>query len=62
VKHTVRGETSEMEFHLDPATRLYVGGEEAHLVAQLRRGETVTVNYETVSPSFHTVKHLKKHA
>jgi hypothetical protein len=62
VTRTKKGETSDMQFHVDPATRLYVGGEEAVLVAQLHKGDTVTVNYETVSPSIHTVKHLKKGA
>ena len=62
VKSSKKGEAVEMVFHVDPATRLYVGGEEAHLVAQLHRGENVTVNYETQSPSLHNVKHLKKSA
>jgi hypothetical protein len=62
VTRTRKGETSEMVFHVDPATKLYVGGEEVYLVSQLRPGETVTVSYETVGPSIHNVKHLKKHA
>ena len=62
VRRTRKGETTEMVFHVDPATKLYVGGEEAYLVSQLRPGETVTVSYETVGPSIHDVKHLKKRA
>jgi len=62
VTNSKKGEAVEMVFHVDPATRLYVGGEEAYLVAQLHRGETVTVNYETPSPSIHNAKHLKKSA
>ena len=62
VKSSKKGEAVEMVFHVDPATRLYVGGEEAYLVAQLHRGEIVTVNYETTSPTIHNVKHLRKSA
>ena len=62
VKNTARGETVEMRFHFNPASRLYIGGEEAHMLAQLRSGETVTVTYESVDATTHNVKHVKKSA
>ena len=62
VKNTVKGESSEMQFHVSPAARLYLGGEEAGLLAQLRPGETVTVTYESTDTTTHNVKHLKKSA
>ena len=62
VKNTVKGENVEMRFHFNPATRLYIGGEEAGLLAQLRPGETVTVTYESTDATTHNIKHVKKSA
>ena len=62
VKNTVKGENVEMRFHFNPATRLYIGGEETGLLAQLRPGEIVTVTYESTDTTTHNVKHVKKSA
>ena len=62
VKSTSGGTTSEMQFHFRPGTRLYLGGDQGALLAQLRPGEKVTVTYETTGPSTRDVKHVKKSA
>lgn len=60
VKNTTAGKVAEMRFHVSPSARLYIGGEEV-LLQQLRKGETVTVAYESIG-SAHHVKHVKKSA
>ena len=62
VKKTAKGESVDMQFHFRPGTKLYIGGEEDSLLAQLRPGETVTVTYEPVNATTHHVKHVKKSA
>lgn len=62
VKTTEGGTLHEMAFHVDPATRLYLGGEDAFLM-QLRPGESVVVAYEaTPTTATHYAKHVKKSA
>ena len=60
VKSTTGGHVQEMEFHVNPAARLYIGSEQV-LLSQLRPGETVTVEYEA-NDSGHFAKRLKKTA
>jgi hypothetical protein len=59
VRTTAGGKVEEMAFHVSPATRLYLGGEDTFLV-QLRPGESVTVAYESPDATTHFAKHLKK--
>ncbi len=59
VKTTAGGKIEEMQFHVSPATRLYLGGEDTFL-AQMRPGESVTVAYESPDATTHFAKHLKK--
>jgi hypothetical protein len=42
------------------STRLYIGGEESALLAQLRPTDTVTVMYESSNPTTHFAKQVKK--
>lgn len=60
VKETARGKVEEMKFHVNPASRLYIGGEDV-LLRQIRKGDTVTVAYESAGANPH-LKHLKKSA
>jgi hypothetical protein len=62
VKSTAKGENVEMRFHFNPATRLYIGGDEDRLLAQLRPGETVTVTSESADAATHNIKHVRKNA
>lgn len=61
---TVKSETNgeELKLHVDPATRLYVGGEETELLFGFHPGDKVTVTYETTNPAKPTIKHVKKAA
>jgi hypothetical protein len=61
VKAAAHGKIEEMQFHVDPATRLYLGGEDVFLM-QLRTGESVIVAYEMAGTQTHYAKHLKKSA
>lgn len=58
-KRTLGGKVEEMMFHVKPGTRIYVGGEQMSLVQQLRKGDEVTVHYETASGE-HLVKAVGK--
>jgi hypothetical protein len=59
-KATIGGKVEEMEFHVSPTTKLYVGGEEEHLLADLRVGDAVRVGYEPGDAKSHNVKHVAK--
>lgn len=62
VKQTTGGAVVEMQFHVSPETRLYIAGEEAALLAQVRPGDSVTVTYESTDAATHSVKRVKKSA
>ena len=49
VKRSVGGKVEEMKFYVKPTTRMYVGAEQEFLVQQLRKGDEVSVNYESAS-------------
>ncbi|HSF18016.1 MAG TPA: hypothetical protein VLK65_20935 [Vicinamibacteria bacterium] len=49
VKRSVGGKVEEMKFHVQPTTRIYVGAEQEFLVEQLRKGDEVSVRYESAS-------------
>lgn len=59
VKRTAAGKVEEMKFHVSPASRLYIGAERLALVQQIKKGDEVTVHYETVGAQ-HDVKHVGK--
>jgi hypothetical protein len=61
VKKTAGGKVEEMQFHVNPGARLYLGGEDV-LLTQLRPGDSVTVAYESTDPTTHYAKHVKKRA
>ncbi len=57
VKRTAGAKVEEMKFHVSPASRLYIGAEHLALVQQIKKGDEVTVHYETVGAQ-HDVKHV----
>ena len=59
VKSTEKGTPSEMTFHVGRPTSIRIDGE-ITLLAELRKGEHVTVTYET-NGSTHLAKHLHRH-
>ncbi|MGE0462909.1 MAG: hypothetical protein AB7Q16_16220 [Vicinamibacterales bacterium] len=58
VRKSGGGTVEEMMFHASPGTRLYISGEPI-LLAQLQKGDEVTVAYESVG-TVHHVKHVKR--
>ena len=60
VKSGTGSESKETVFHVDPATRLYVGGEESDLLFGFHPGDKVTVTFDSSNPAKPTVKHAKK--
>lgn len=48
----------EMKFHVNPGAQLFIGGQPI-LLEQIRKGDVVTVGYESIS-QVHYVRHVKK--
>lgn len=58
VKSVVDGKAQEMKFHVNPGAQLFVGGQRI-LLEQIRKGDVVTVGYESIL-QVHHVRHVKK--
>ena len=60
VRKMTNGKVEEMEFHVTPDARLYLGGEEA-VLWEFQKGDPVTVAYESGAAP-HLAKHVKKNS
>ena len=58
MKSVVDGKAQEMKFHVNPGAQLFVGGQRI-LLEQIRKGDVVTVGYESIL-QVHHVRHVKK--